>query len=143
MFFTRVLTSEIVCLHIKYIYLPGTQWSIRTPGLWLTPNSKLHARFSGNWGNVAGIDETGDELLLCRWYHLTYTLSDIKKRLDIYINGEWLEFFSIPKVQTQKVVFNDGPLYIGRNHSYDGFDGEIRYDLFISMQLGLQKPQEY
>ena len=88
----------------------------------------MHARFTGNWDWNLGIDEVDDGLLLNKWYHLTYTLSDPEKRLDVYINGEWTEFYSIQKVKTQKVLFNDGPLHIGKAFS-DGFDGEIRYKM--------------
>lgn len=68
-------------------------------------------------------------LLLNRWHHLAYTLSDPEKRLDFYLDGEWVGFNSIKNVKTQKVVFNDAPLHIGRAFTHNGFNGEIRYDL--------------
>ncbi|RIB12804.1 hypothetical protein C2G38_1785373 [Gigaspora rosea] len=67
----------------------------------------------------------GDELLLQKWYHIAYTLSDPKKRLDIYVDGEWVGHYSIQDVKKQRVIFNDGPLYIGQAFSRDGFNGEI------------------
>ncbi|CAB4485105.1 unnamed protein product [Rhizophagus irregularis] len=71
----------------------------RTPGLFLfANNSRLHPRFTGNWNNNAGIEAVTDGLLLNKWYHITYTLSDR---------------------QMHNVKFNDGPLHIGC------FDGEI------------------
>ena len=70
----------------------------------------------------------GDRLLLNRWYHITYTLSDSEKRLDVYIDGVWIGYYSIQNVKTQKIIFNDGPFYIGRAFSWKGFNGEIRYD---------------
>ncbi|CAG8725084.1 12972_t:CDS:1, partial [Dentiscutata heterogama] len=123
-----------VSLHkmlIKLIYFCKIQNSgsadlIRTPGLWLTGNkSKLHPRFTGNWNNNAGIMELGDGLSLQKWYHIAYTLSDSEKRLDVYVDGEWLGFYSIQDVKKQKVIFNDGPLHIGRAFSWGGFNGEI------------------
>src|SRR4051812_27560515 len=115
----------------------GTECGIRTPGFYLTANkSKICARFSGNWYENVGLHEVDDGLLLNKWYHLTYTLSDMEKRLDVYINGEWSGFYSIQNVKTQRVIFNDGPLYIGQAPSGNGFDGEIRYDL--SYQLSMQ-----
>ncbi|CAB4423282.1 unnamed protein product [Rhizophagus irregularis] len=96
----------------------------RTPILQLTPNkSALHARFTGNWDRDVGVYEPDDGLLLNRWYHIAYTLSDPEKRLDIYIDGEWIGFYGISKVKVRKVIFNDGPLYIGRYHSH----GNVRY----------------
>jgi hypothetical protein len=86
----------------------------RTPILQLTENkSALHPRFTGNWSWNLGIYETDDGLSLDKWYHIAYTLSDPEKRLDIYLDGEWVGYYCIEKVKTQKVVFNDGPLHIG------------------------------
>ncbi|CAG8809550.1 28080_t:CDS:2, partial [Dentiscutata erythropus] len=108
------------------VFHKGTESLIRTPGLWLTAHkSALHARFTGNWNGSAGIDAL-DGLLLQQWYHIAYTLSDPKKRLDIYINGEWSGFFSIQDVRKQNVIFNDGPMYIGKSPcNLHGFIGEI------------------
>ena len=74
-----------------------------------------------------GLD-ISDGLLLNKWYHIAYTLSEPQKRLDIYVDGEWVGFYGIQDVKTQKVSFNSGPLHIGRKF-VKGFDGEIRYDL--------------
>jgi hypothetical protein len=116
-------------MHLKYYVYLGTERLIRTPGLYLIPTeSKLHVRFTGNWDNNVGIEEISDGPLLNQRYHLTYTLSDPEKRLDFYINGKWVAFYSIQDVQMHKVKFNDGPLYIGRFYR-EGFDGEIRYKL--------------
>ncbi|RIB21764.1 hypothetical protein C2G38_2243722 [Gigaspora rosea] len=90
---------------------------------------KLHARFTGNWNPNVGIDELVG-LLLQKWYHIAYTLSDPKKRLDVYINSEWAGFFSIQDVRRQNVIFNDGPLYIGR-----GINAEIRTFSYYPMKL--------
>ncbi|CAG8687207.1 uncharacterized protein OCT59_011305 [Rhizophagus irregularis] len=121
------------------IFHKGTERLIRTPGLYLMPNtSKLHVRFTGNWDNNVGIEEIGDELLLNQKYHLTYTLSDPEKRLDFYINGEWVAFYSIENVKTHKVKFNDGPLYIGRFYR-EGFNGEISNFRYFNWRLSAEE----
>ncbi|RIA86062.1 concanavalin A-like lectin/glucanase domain-containing protein, partial [Glomus cerebriforme] len=122
------------------IFHKGTEVLIRTPGLWLSPQkSMLHPRFTGNWNRNAGIGEIENGLLLNRWYHLTYTLSDPKKRLDFYINGEWVGLYGIQNVQTQKVIFNDGPLYIGRSFINDGFNGEISNFRYFNWRLSVEE----
>ncbi|CAG8593442.1 5554_t:CDS:2, partial [Dentiscutata heterogama] len=90
------------------------------------------------------IMELGDGLLLEKWYHIAYTLSDSEKRLDVYIDGEWLGFYSIQDFKKQRVIFNDGPLYIGK--AYDlGFNGEIRNVRNFNWRLsaGEKKPIVY
>ncbi|RIA81362.1 concanavalin A-like lectin/glucanase domain-containing protein, partial [Glomus cerebriforme] len=124
------------------IFQKGTEHFIRTPALFLTANkSALHARFTGNWNRNAGINELGDGLLLNKWYHLTYTLSDPEKRLDIYIDGEWTGFYCIQDVKTQKVAFNDGPLYIGRA-CHNGFNGEISNVRYFNWRLSPEEVKE-
>ncbi|CAB4484495.1 unnamed protein product [Rhizophagus irregularis] len=114
----------------------STEGLIRTPILQLTPNkSALHARFTGNWNSDVGVYEPDDGLLLNRWYHIAYTLSDPEKRLDVYIDGEWIGFYGISKIKVQKVIFNDGPLYIGRAHSSLGFNGEISNVRYFNWRL--------
>ncbi|RIB24088.1 hypothetical protein C2G38_737597 [Gigaspora rosea] len=96
----------------------------------------------------------GDELLLQKWYHIAYTLSDPEKRLDIYVDGEWVGHYSIQDVKKQSVIFNDGPLYIGQAFSRDGFNGEISNVHYFNWCLtlgeikkdiitGLRKNEEY
>ena len=86
----------------------------------------MHARFTGNWNANTGIDEVEGGLLLGKWYHVAYTLSDTEKRLDVYVDGEWRSLAAIVHVQSQQVIFNKGPLHIGRAYSWDSFSGEIR-----------------
>ncbi|CAI2178060.1 5272_t:CDS:2 [Funneliformis geosporum] len=120
----------------------GTEGSCRTPRLELTPNkSSLHVRFSGNWCENVGINEVGDGLLLDKWYHLAYTISDSEKRLDFYIDGEWVGFDCIPDVRTGKVVFNDGPLYIGRSF-HKGFDGDVSNVRYFNWRLCAEEVKE-
>ncbi|CAG8744316.1 976_t:CDS:2, partial [Funneliformis caledonium] len=124
------------------IFHKGTETWVRTPGLWLTANkSAFHARFTGNWTNNAGIEEIGDGLLLDKWYHLTYTLSDPEKRLDLYIDGEWVGFYCMQKVKTQSVAFNNGPLYIGRAF-FKGFNGAISNVRYFNWRLCAQEVRE-
>ncbi|RIA86737.1 concanavalin A-like lectin/glucanase domain-containing protein [Glomus cerebriforme] len=118
------------------IFHKGSGTTQRTPSLWLTANkSSLHPRCSGNWASDAGLTDIGDGLLLNRWYHITYTLSDPLKRMDFYINGEWKGFYCVQKPQEQRVIFNDGPLHIGRAFNTDGFNGEISNFRYFNWRL--------
>ncbi|CAJ0756948.1 14613_t:CDS:2 [Entrophospora sp. SA101] len=88
---------------VSTIFHKGTGDLVRTPGLWLVREQPLlYARFTGNWNSNTGIDRLGPALLLNKWYHITYTLSDSEKRLDVYIDGEWTGYYSIQHVKTQK-----------------------------------------
>lgn len=110
---------------------------VRTPALWLTPvKSQPHARFSTNINTNAGIDAVGNGLSLNQWYHLAYTLSEPKKRLDFYIDGQWVGFQSIQQVQVETIIFNDKPLYIGNDTIYNAITGQIKYgfQVFILMK---------
>ncbi|GES75946.1 glycosyltransferase family 39 protein [Rhizophagus clarus] len=105
----------------------GTGHSIRTPGLLLSAyDSRLEPQFSGNWNDhvVMGIQ---DKLMLNKWYHLALTLSDPEKRSDFYVDGEWIGFNSVNNVKTQKIVFNEGPLHIGRAFLHTGINGEDEF----------------
>jgi len=114
---------------VKFFFLHLGRTDLdRTPALWLTPNTSVpHPRFSITSINNYGIDVYGFGLLPNRWYHLAYTLSDPEKRMDFYIDGEWTGYLSITLVQTQHVLFNDAPLYIGYDFFHDGITGQIRY----------------
>ncbi|CAI2200782.1 20077_t:CDS:2, partial [Funneliformis geosporum] len=119
-----------------------TELLIRTPMLQLVPDKfLLHARFTGKLNKNLGINQLEDGLLLDKWYHIAYTLSDFEKRLDIYIDGEWVGFYGIQNVKTEKVVFNDGPLYIGRS-CIDGFIGEISNVRYFNWRLCAQEVKE-
>ncbi|CAG8708057.1 1410_t:CDS:2 [Cetraspora pellucida] len=96
----------------------------------------------GNWDSNAGIMELGDGLSLQRWYHIAYTLSDSEKRLDVYLDGEWLGFYSIQEVKKQRVIFNDGPLHIGKAFSWNGFNGEIRNVRYFNWRLSVGEVKE-
>ncbi|PKK60326.1 concanavalin A-like lectin/glucanase [Rhizophagus irregularis] len=120
----------------------GTGHPVRTPGLWLAAHkSTLCPQFTGNWQNCVALD-INEGLLLNRWYHLAYTLSDPEKRLDFYLDGEWVGFNSIKNVKTQKVVFNDAPLHIGRAFTHIGFNGEISNVRYFNWRLSAEEVKE-
>nr|CAG8594849.1 14329_t:CDS:2 [Entrophospora candida] len=125
-----------------YLKVKSTENSIRTPGLWLHPKkTTLYARFSGNWSCDAGIGETTAKLSLNKWHHISYTLSDFKKRLDLYIDCSWIGFCGIENVQTQKVLFNTGPLHIGS--AFDqGFTGEISNFRYFNWRLSAKEVEK-
>ncbi len=113
------------------MHLGRTDLTERTPSLWLTPKASFpHPRFSINDNFNFGIDASGFGLYLNQWYHLAYTLSDSEKRMDFYIDGEWVGILCITSVKTQQVIFNDAPLYIGSDTFYDGITGNIRYEIY-------------
>ncbi|PKK76216.1 concanavalin A-like lectin/glucanase [Rhizophagus irregularis] len=125
------------------IFHKGAESSDCTPSLWLTKNnSALNPRFKGNWSNYVGFSEIGDGLILDKWHHIAYTLSDLEKRLDIYVDGEWIGFYSIPIVKDQRVIFNDGPLHIGCAHNYYGFIGEISNFRYFNWRLSAEEVME-
>ncbi|CAB4403903.1 unnamed protein product [Rhizophagus irregularis] len=116
------------------VFHKGGQDLVRTPSLWLTPaKSAPHVRFSLNDNSNAGIDSVGSGLLLNKWYHLAYTLSDPEKRSDFYIDGKWVGFQSIQP--TEQIVFNDAPLYIGNDTFYNGITGLISNFRYFNWRL--------
>jgi hypothetical protein len=135
-FHKGITTSYVICelprkvklivnLFINIHFHQGDYNTVRTPSLWLTPSkSAPHARFSvKDYFNV-GINSVGSGLLLNRWYHLAYTLSDSEKKLEFYIDGELADL-----LPTKQIVFNVAPLYIGYDNIYNGITGQIRYGL--------------
>ncbi|CAB4423285.1 unnamed protein product [Rhizophagus irregularis] len=125
------------------IFYKGADSLARTPSLWLTKNkSTLFPRFTGNWDHNVGINSLGNGFSLNKWYHIAYTLSDPEKRLDIYVDGEWIGFYGIMSVKDQKVVFNDGPLLIGRAYNYHGFSGEISNVRYFNWRLSVEEVME-
>ncbi|RIB25991.1 hypothetical protein C2G38_2241025 [Gigaspora rosea] len=54
-----------------------------------------------------------------------YTLSNPDKRMNLYIDGEWVGSFSMTNIHWQSFIFNNEPLYIGRNFDLNGFTGQI------------------
>jgi hypothetical protein len=70
------------------------------------------------------------ELQITQWYHIAYTLSNLDKRMNLYLDGKWVGSYSLTLIQNQSFIFNDRPLYIGKNpnfdSNYDGIFGLIR-----------------
>ncbi|CAG8458605.1 15209_t:CDS:2 [Cetraspora pellucida] len=107
----------------------------RTPALWLKPSYStpcLRLSITGNFD--IGIDMDGYELLLNRWYHIAYTLSDSEKRIYFYIDGKWVGSFSLKNAQKESIIFNDGPLYIGDHLRWNGITGKISNSISVSCQ---------
>ncbi|CAG8566536.1 11021_t:CDS:10 [Funneliformis caledonium] len=95
----------------------------RTPSLFLTPNtSHARPRFSITDNYSFGIDSIGDGLLLNRWYHMAYTLSNSERRMDFIL-------------MVQKVLFNDAPLYIGNDLVEDAITGQINNFRYYNFRL--------
>jgi hypothetical protein len=109
----------------------------------LTPNvSALHPRYSTNKDPNAGIDSVSDGLSLNKWYYLAYTLSEPERRLDFYIDGQLIGFQSIQNDQTENVLFNIGPLYIGNDTIWNGFTGQISNFRYYNWRLSAEEVAE-
>nr|CAG8657275.1 9738_t:CDS:2 [Entrophospora candida] len=103
------------------IFHKGTGNNTRTPGLWLTQAGRLYARFSSTSSTDEGTQELAPLLSLNQWYHIAYTISNPEKKLNVYLDGRLISSYKFQ----QNVIFNDGPLNIGRAHIHIGIDGEI------------------
>ncbi|CAG8446125.1 8313_t:CDS:2 [Ambispora leptoticha] len=135
------LRLNILCHSPNYVsvFHKGEVNEDRTPVLQLQPNdSAPHARFSvtGNWN--AGNNAVANGLTLNRWYHLVYTLSEPKKKLNFYIDGKWVEFHSFQ----QDIKFNNGPLWIGNYRSRNGFTGLISNFRYYNWSLSAEEVKE-
>ncbi|CAG8840318.1 15798_t:CDS:2, partial [Gigaspora margarita] len=108
------------------VFYKGSMGTSNTPALWLKPDESAPCpRFSFTGNFDAGIDMNDYGFLLNRWYHIAYTLSNPDKRMNFYIDGEWVGSLSITQIQGQSIIFNDGPLYIGNPFFLNGFAGQI------------------
>ncbi|CAG8505947.1 4438_t:CDS:2 [Diversispora eburnea] len=117
------------------IFQKGADKLIRAPALYLTPNdSQPCPRFSTNIDKNSGIDAIGKGFVLNKWYHIGYTLSDLHKRLDFYIDGKWVGFKSIEQVQKEYIVFNKDPLRIGHSF-YAEFKGQMSNFCYYNWRL--------
>ncbi|CAG8592845.1 569_t:CDS:2, partial [Ambispora gerdemannii] len=95
------------------VFHKGEADTSRTPSLWLTPNNSApHARFStiDNWN--LGIDS---------------------------VDGIWNGFQSIQQVQTDKIIFNNGPLRIGNDTFWDGITGQISNFRYYNWRLSAEE----
>ncbi|CAG8701450.1 14870_t:CDS:2, partial [Acaulospora morrowiae] len=107
------------------IFQKGVDNKTRTPSIWLCPNTtKPFPRFSTNDNNDNGLT-IPIELELNKWYHIAYTLSEPLKRMDFYLNGNWVGFKCIEFVQTQSVKFNKDQLHIGCSTNDADFVGKM------------------
>ncbi|CAG8473770.1 concanavalin A-like lectin/glucanase domain-containing protein [Gigaspora rosea] len=115
---------------------PGRERATRTPALWLrSGDSAPCPRFSITGDFDAGINLNNYGFLLNRWYHIAYTLSNLDKRMNLYIDGKWVGSFSMTNIQGQSFIFNDSPLYIGRNFDWNGFTGQISNFRYYNFRL--------
>nr|CAG8440230.1 9750_t:CDS:2 [Entrophospora candida] len=113
-----------------------------TPVIWIF-GEKLSAYFSDNPDSYVAIDcSTTSPLALNKWYHIAYTLSDSEKRADLYIDGELARCYSLNNVKTDKIVFNDGPLSIGKSHGYDAVNGAISNFRYHNWRLSAKEVKE-
>ncbi|CAG8831345.1 1711_t:CDS:2, partial [Racocetra persica] len=55
-----------------------------------------------------------------------FSITDVPYILIDMDEGRWVGSYSLKNIQSQSIIFNDGPLYIGDNpHWGSGFNGEI------------------
>ncbi|KAF0557260.1 concanavalin A-like lectin/glucanase [Gigaspora margarita] len=140
-----VVNNELSITLKIYLESHGTEWYTvfykgsaeysRTPALWLNPNKVPCPRFEITGNFYAGIDLNDYGFLLNKWYHIAYTLSNPDKRMNCYIDGEWVGSFSMTNIQGQSFIFNDGPLYIGRHLVWNGFTGQISNFRYYNFHL--------
>ncbi|CAG8701873.1 25367_t:CDS:2, partial [Gigaspora rosea] len=108
------------------VFHKGRTDTSRTPALWLKPNDSVPCpRFSTTGSADVGFVMSGYGFLLNRWYHIAYTLSNPDKRMNFYIDGEWVGSFSMTNIQVESFIFNEGPLFIGKHLEWKGFTGQI------------------
>jgi len=62
--------------------------------------------------------------------------------VDLYINGELVRSYGIEDVRTQKIEFNDGPLYVGKAHTYDAVDGVISNFRYFNWRISSQEVRD-
>ncbi|KAF0424505.1 concanavalin A-like lectin/glucanase [Gigaspora margarita] len=119
------------------IFYKGRTLKKRTPSLFLTPeNSALYPSITITNNPWYESPVVYSELLLNRWYHIAYILSDPDKRLNIYLDGKWIGSLSIHNVQSQFILFNDEPLYIGKHPNIAiGIDGQISNFRYYNFRL--------
>ncbi|CAG8759997.1 31356_t:CDS:2, partial [Gigaspora margarita] len=92
----------------------------RTSALWLSPNdSRPYPNCSVNnkWNYYIS---AGNSIELNKWYHITYTLSEPQKRMELYVNGKL-----VGSAETNAIKFNEFPLKIGHSGKYTDFQGHM------------------
>ncbi|CAG8794071.1 23640_t:CDS:2, partial [Dentiscutata erythropus] len=133
------ITLEIYVSSHSYkwntVFCKGRTKKDITPSLWLKPSNSTPipaVSITGYGKNRFIVNDY--ELLLNRWYHIAYTLSEPQKRMNFYIDSKWVSSFNITN-QSQFFIFNDGPLYIGSYFIWDGFTGQIRNFRYYNFRL--------
>ncbi|CAG8469997.1 7949_t:CDS:2 [Gigaspora rosea] len=120
------LKINVLSHDFGYVFYKGR--TLGTPALWLADgNSSPHPRLTITNMSYVGIDLGDYGFLINRWYHIAHTVSDSDKRMNFYINGKWMGSYSIQNIQSQSVIFNDEPLYIGKNPGVNGKISNFRY----------------
>ncbi|RHZ58331.1 hypothetical protein Glove_374g60 [Diversispora epigaea] len=112
---------------VKYptIFHKGVTNEIRNPALFLSPSTSAPIPVCSTNTNMNLCLTVGTGLETNKWYHIGYTLSEPNKRMDFYIDGSWAGSKSIEQVQTQIIMFNQDPLYIGYSFVNGDFKGKI------------------
>ncbi|WP_055565380.1 LamG-like jellyroll fold domain-containing protein [Streptomyces atriruber] len=91
----------------------------RTFALWFNPgDNRLHARISTTADWNEGLDTTA-QVPVGRWVHVAYVKSG--NQLRLYLDGALDRSVTLQG----RSVANQGPLYIGKDPWYRGFDGLI------------------
>ncbi|KAF0424507.1 concanavalin A-like lectin/glucanase [Gigaspora margarita] len=127
-----------ILTHAEYwvVFYKGKTPASRTPELWLkSGDSTPYPSLSITGIPYVYIDLDGYGFLLNRWYHIAYTLSDSEKRMNFYIDGKWVGSYSIQRIQSQSIIFNDEPLYIGKHPIYHGLNGQISNFRYYNFRL--------
>ncbi|CAB4422142.1 unnamed protein product [Rhizophagus irregularis] len=125
--------------HYHSIFYKGNTIDNQTPSLWLRTTEPVPiVRCSTTNSYTVGFGLEDYEFQITQWYHIAYTLSDPDKRMNLYIDGKWVGSYSLTIIQNQFIIFNDEPLYIGKNPNFgsnDGFFGLISNFRYYNFRL--------
>ncbi|RGB36567.1 concanavalin A-like lectin/glucanase domain-containing protein [Rhizophagus diaphanus] len=121
------------------IFYKGNTFDNQTPSLWLKETEPVpFIRCSTNSNSATGFELVDYEFRTTQWYHIAYTLSDPDKRINLYIDGKWVGSYSLTIIQNEFIIFNDEPLYIGKNPNFvynDGVFGLISNFRYYNFRL--------
>ncbi|KAF0562327.1 concanavalin A-like lectin/glucanase [Gigaspora margarita] len=102
----------------------------RTPAIWLSPKDSkphLYCSLKSSWSYYISAK---NNLELNKWYHITYTLSEPQKRMELYVNGKL-----VGSAGTNDIEFNEFPLKIGHSDSYKDFQGQMSNFRYYNIRL--------
>eukprot|EP01080_Neovahlkampfia_damariscottae_P001683 gene1683-452_t len=103
----------------RNLFHKGNSDQERTFATWLSPNTNtLHCRISTTHNKNDGFNSKS-VLKINQWYTVAFVLSD--DTYSLYIDNILDTCYKLPG----KVIFNNGPLYIGKNPWYNGFVGKM------------------